>query len=264
MAWLGAWCGLAALSRSELILTFPLVLLPLVLSTKRRRFPVRLGWLAMAAAVGLAVISPWLVFNVGRFHHRVLLTTSAGRTMAAANCDETYYGPNIGLKSYPCLHAASQRHPGAHWDESDRDQQLGGEARDYMKDHLRRVPVVIAARWARILQLLDPRREVEQNQYYSVNGRVGTELQFFSFYVIVGLASVGVFVLRRRRVAVFPLLAIPVIALIAVATTFAQWRYRATAEPALVMLGAATLLAALRRYESRRVGRRVGDSVSRT
>jgi 4-amino-4-deoxy-L-arabinose transferase-like glycosyltransferase len=264
VAWLGAWCGLAALSRSELILTFPLVLLPVVLSTKRRRFPVRLRWLAMAAAVGVAVISPWLIFNAGRFHHRVLMTTSAGRTMAAANCDETYYGPNVGLKAYPCLQAAFDRHPGAHWDESDRDRQFGGDAREYMKDHLARVPVVIAARWARILQLLDPRREVEQNQYYRVNGRVGTELQFFSFYVIVGLAAVGAFVLRRRRVAVFPLLAFPVIALIAVATTFAQWRYRATAEPALVMLAAATLLAALRQYESRRAGRRVGDSVSRT
>ena len=84
VAWLGAWCGLAALSRSELILTFPLVMLPVVLLSKGRRFPVRLGWLAMAAAVGIAVISPWLIFNAGRFHHRVLMTTSAGRTMAAA------------------------------------------------------------------------------------------------------------------------------------------------------------------------------------
>ena len=111
-----------------------------------------------------------------------------------------------------------------------------------MKDHLGRVPVVIVARWARILQLLGPRREVELNHYYSVNGRVGTEAQFFSFYVIAAMAVVGAFVLRRWRVTVFPLLTIPAIALFAVATTFAQWRYRATAEPTLVLLAAATVL----------------------
>jgi 4-amino-4-deoxy-L-arabinose transferase-like glycosyltransferase len=231
------------------------VLLPLVLLTKRRRFPVRLGWLAMAGAVGLAVISPWLIFNAGRFHHRVLMTTSAGRTMAAAQCDDSYYGNNIGLKSYPCLKEAFARHPGANFDESDRDQQFGNDAREYMKDHLGRVPVVVLARWARILQLLDPRREVELNHYYSVNGRVGTELQFFSFYLIVGLAVVGAFVLRHRRVLVVPLLTIPAIALIAVATTFAQWRYRATAEPALVMLAAAALLAGFERFGRRRAAR---------
>ena len=83
---------------------------------------------------------------------------------------------------------------------------------------------------------------------------MGTEAQFYSFYVIVAMAIVGAFVLRRWRVAVFPLLMIPVIALFAVATTFAQWRYRATAEPALAMLAAAAVLGGIRWYENRRTG----------
>jgi 4-amino-4-deoxy-L-arabinose transferase-like glycosyltransferase len=259
VAWLGAWCGLAALSRSELVLTFVFVLLPLVLLTKRRRWTVRVGWLAMAAAIGVAVISPWIIFNAGRFHHRVLLTTSAGRTTVAANCDDTYYGPRLGFKSYECLTAAFHAHRGADFDESDRDQQFGADARRYMKDHAGRLPIVIAARWGRVLQLYEPRQEISLNGYYHVNGRVATELQFWSFYLIAALAIVGAFVLRRRRVAIFPLLAFPLIALIAVGTTFAQWRYRATAEPALVLLAAAALLAGLEWFERRRAA-----GVSRT
>lgn len=252
VAWLGAWCGLAALSRSELVLSFVLVLVPLVLLTRRRRWTVRVGWLAMAAAIGVAVISPWLIFNAGRFHHRVLITTSAGRTMVAANCHDTYSGPKLGFKSYPCLSAAFHAHIGADFDESDRDVQFGAMARQYMKDHAERVPIVLAARWGRILQLYQPRQEIDLNGYYHVNGRVGTELQFWSFYLVAALAVVGAFVLRRRRIAIFPLLALPAIALIAVATTFAQWRYRATAEPALVLLAAAALLAGVQWLERRR------------
>ncbi len=134
-----------------------------------------------------------------------------------------------------------------------------------MKDHAGRLPIVIAARWGRILQLYHPRQEIRLNGYYHVQGRVATELQFWTFYPVAILAIVGAFVLRRRRILLFPLLAFPVMTLIAVATTFAQWRYRAATEPALVLLAAVAIAASYERFV--RGGRRAATpepALSRT
>ena len=239
--WLGVWCGLATLARSELALSFVLVLLPLLLLTKERPWKVRVGWLAAAGVIGIAVVSPWLIFNAGRFHHPVFISTSAGRTMAASNCDTTYTGPRLGFKSYHCLETAVRPYYTKHDDETDRDRKLRADSIQYMKDHADRVPIVIAARWGRLLQIYQPRQEITLNGYYHVQGRFATEVQFWMFYPVAVLAIVGVFVLRKRRVVIFPLLVFPAMTLIAVATTFAQWRYRAAAEPALVLLAAVAI-----------------------
>ncbi len=239
--WLGVWCGLATLARPELVLSFVLVLLPLVVLTRERPWRARVARLVTAGVVGLVVVSPWLIYNADRFHHRVILSTSSGRTMAAANCDATYAGPLLGFKSYACLQRASEPYTGARYDESDRDRALRSESTQYMKDHAGRLPIVIAARWGRILQVYQPRQEIRLNGYYHVQGRVATELQFWTFYPVVILAVVGALLLRRRRILLFPLLAFPVMTLIAVAATFAQWRYRAASEPALVLLAAVAI-----------------------
>jgi 4-amino-4-deoxy-L-arabinose transferase-like glycosyltransferase len=250
--WLGVWCGLATLARSELALTFLLVLLPLVVLTKGRDWKQRIGWLAVAGIVGWLVVSPWLAFNVGRFHQTVFLSTSAGRTMAAANCPATYKGPLLGFKSYPCLNDATKPYAGKRYDDSDRDKLLRGDSYQFMKDHWGQLPWVVAARWGRILEVYQPRQEIRLNGYYHVQGRVGTELQFWSFYPVALLAIAGAFVLRRRRILLFPLLAFPVMTLISVATTFAQWRYRAATEPALVLLAAVAIAAGYEHFSNRR------------
>jgi 4-amino-4-deoxy-L-arabinose transferase-like glycosyltransferase len=239
--WLGAWCGLATLARSELALTFVLVLLPLLVLTKDREWKVRVSWLVVAGVVGWLVVSPWLVFNAGRFHQTVFLSTSAGRTMAAANCPATYKGPLLGFKSYACLNDATKPYAGRRYDDSDRDKLLRGDSFQFMKDHWGQLPQVFAARVGRILDVYQPRQEIRLNGYYHVQGRVATELQFWLFYPVAVLAVVGAFVLRRRRTLLFPLLAFPVMTLISVLSTFAQWRYRAASEPALVLLAAVAI-----------------------
>lgn len=259
--WLGVWCGLATLARSELVLTFPLVLAPLVLLTRSCDWPRRLGRLAVAGAIGVLVVSPWLIYNADRFNRPVILSTSSGRTMAAANCDETYSGSRLGFKRYACLDRAASRYDSPRFDESDRDHFLRAEARQFIEDNLLSVPKVVAARWGRITQLYQQRQEIQLNGYYQVQGRVATELQFWSFYVVLGLAVVGAVTLARRRVMILPLLALPAITLIAVALTFAQWRYRAPSEPALVLLAAGAIDAGWQRFRAKRDP---AGSVSRT
>ena len=66
-------------------------------------------------------------------------------------------------------------------------------------------------------------------------------------YIVTGLAIAGAVVLRRRRAApVFPLLVLPLIALLTVAATYGTTRFRATAETSLAILAAVAVDASVR------------------
>jgi 4-amino-4-deoxy-L-arabinose transferase-like glycosyltransferase len=250
-AWLGFCCGLAALARPEFILTLPLLLLPLVVILRTAPWRHRLGWLTVGGATALATLAPWVAFNLSRFEEPVYMSTNFAVTMAAANCDSTYYGDLIGYKDWNCAveahEAAAARNPG--WDEFDasqRDQQLRPDVSHYVRDRVKRTAVVVAARMARVLKLYGVGQEIDYD-----NLRHGQELGVVyaglaSWYVVAGLAVAGAVTLRRRRdVPVYPLLAVPAIVLVAVAVTFAQTRYRAPAEPAVVVLAAVAIDARL-------------------
>ena len=61
------------------------------------------------------------------------------------------------------------------------------------------------------------------------------------YYGLLALSVGGVIILRRRRIPVFPLLAIGLDVAISVALTFGQTRYRSTFEVSLVLLAAVQL-----------------------
>ena len=63
----------------------------------------------------------------------------------------------------------------------------------------------------------------------------------FTYYGLLALSVGGVIILRRRRIPVFPLLAIGLDAAISVALTFGQTRYRSTFEVSLVLLASVQL-----------------------
>jgi 4-amino-4-deoxy-L-arabinose transferase-like glycosyltransferase len=259
LAWLSGACALAALSRAELILTFPFIVLPLVLLTRQISFARQVQWLAVAGVVGVVLIGPWVAYNFSRFDDRVYLSTGAGQTMAAANCDATYYGDKIGSKDYDCLAAVMNKVVKPGMDRSTRDAEARRETQKYIEDHLDRLPVVVLARWGRIAGLYDPARDVRFNIADGVERPVAWG-QMLAFYPVAGLAIAGAIVMRRRRVPVYPLLAFPVIVLISVATTFGQIRYRASAEAALVILAAVAVEAFWCRWSSGRAEARHGGA----
>jgi len=252
-AWLGLCSGLAALSRPELILMLPLLLLPLAVLAKAVPVRRKLGWLAVGGAMALATLAPWAAFNLNRFDEPVYISTNFGSAMAAANCDSTYYGDLIGYKDYGCadetFRAAEARTPG--WDELDgsqRERQVRREVFRYIGDHVDRVPVVMAARVGRALKVYGVGQEIEYDDLIHNQERWVVYAGLVSWYVVAGLAIAGAVVLRRRReVPVFPLLVVPAIVLMAVAVIFAQTRYRAPAEPAVVVLAAVAIDAMTRR-----------------
>lgn len=254
-ALLGVSCGVAALSRSELVLLAPVLVVPLML---RLALPwrARLGRLAVTAALIAATVAPWVLFNSTRFEEPVLLSTNGGVTLAAANCDSTYYGDRVGYKDWNCavaaVDAAAARYPDwAEFDQSQRDRRTRPEVVRYVRDHLPRAVVVAEVRVARVLKVYGVGQELEFDIHLHGQERGAVYAGLVTWYIVAVLAVVGILVVSRRpSVTVWPLLAVLVTVLVTVALTFGQTRYRAPAEPAVVVLAAAALTAWHRRRPS--------------
>jgi hypothetical protein len=254
-ALLGVGCGVAALSRPELALLAPVLVVPLVLRTALT-WRARLGRLVVSAALTAATVAPWVLFNFIRFEEPVLLSTNGWVTMAAANCDSTYYGDRIGYKDWNCavaaVDAAAAKYPNwADFDQSQRDRRTRPEVVSYVRDHATRALVVAAARVGRVLKVYRVGQELDFDIHLHGQERGAVYAGLVSWYVLAVLAAAGTIVLiRRPGVTAWPLVAAVVTVLVAVALTFGQTRYRSPAEPAVVILSAAALTAWLPRRPS--------------
>jgi 4-amino-4-deoxy-L-arabinose transferase-like glycosyltransferase len=241
---LGGAVGLAALARSELLLLSVLLVAPLLLLA---RVPWRRKIAMILAAGGCAavLVGPWAGYNATRFTHPVLLSTQLGATLAYANCDSTYYGSNIGSWAFDCATTI----PG---DGSVNDRNERRLARSYIEHHLSRVPVVVAARLGRTWWVYAPRQTLQQNTEPQEHAAANPWL--ISYFLLLALAIPGAVRLRRRGIAIFPLMTVLLSVCISVATTFGTAKYRSPAEVVLVVLAAAAIDAAWAAARRRRTG----------
>jgi 4-amino-4-deoxy-L-arabinose transferase-like glycosyltransferase len=264
VAVLGFACGVASLARAELVLLVPLLLLPCLLITRAVDGRRKLKWLAAGGLAALIPIAPWVTFNMTRFDRPVFLSTGLEPTMLGANCDATYYGNLIGYFTPQCTESVRYK-PGD--DQSERNAESARIVREYVWDHKARAPVVVLARWGRVTGLFRPGQQLKIDQ--GIEGREGwvALAALWSFYAVAALAITGAVILRRRRVKVFPLLVPPAIVLFAVALALGSNRYRASAEPALVVLAAVAIgagLDAVQRRRSRDTATRAEQSTAET
>jgi hypothetical protein len=152
---LGVAIGLAALARSELVLLLPILLVVLV---RARRGDTRRLAVAGALAAGtLAALAPWVVPNLVRFDRPVLLTTNDGTTLLGANCDDSWHGSDVGGWSLFCV--VDEGAPEGE-DPSIRSARHRRLAFEYVRDHADRLPVVLAARVGRGLDVVGLRNLV--------------------------------------------------------------------------------------------------------
>ncbi len=281
-ALVGAAVGLAALTRSEAIALLPLVVLPLALLRGERTWGERIRLASVAGAATLAVLAPWLIHNLTRFENPVLLTSSSGAVLSGASCDGSWYGPNIGLyadcfdptelpparqaelcaridQPADCLDddddgvravVLSLRDPHL-YDESTSDAPYAELAASYTRDHLGRLPLVVAARVGRVWGLFKPRQGTHLDYEVENRGRVASWLALGCYYLLLPFAAVGLWSLRRRRVPIIPVVGVILTVTLAAALTFGVTRYRATAEGVLVVAAALGADAAIRRAASR-------------
>jgi riboflavin transporter FmnP len=280
---MAAMCGVAALVRSEVLLIAPLLVIPLLFRRLGDR-PVkeRLTLLVTSGAVVVLVMSPWLIRNLTAFEKPVLLSSDAGVSLAATNCDSTYSGDYLGWWDRRCindiqpvmrngkcvLHRSVAVTKANACDLSEEDVLWRHRATDYISAHLDRYPVVLLARLGRMWEVYRPGtpwgslEPGEKINFDIVEGRseVAARLALAQFYLLVPLAIAGGVILWRRRKPIAPLVAFPVLVSITAMYAFGNTRYRSIAEPALVLLGAVAVDRLLIRYWDRRRGATVDET----
>jgi 4-amino-4-deoxy-L-arabinose transferase-like glycosyltransferase len=257
---LGLVIGLSALTRAEGLLFAIILVIPLALTL--RAVPRKRQLVLAGTAIGAAILTvvPWTIRNAVRLHAFVPISNNIGTAVDGANCELTYAGAQIGLwrETFTTFGDAARQRPQAvacfegfdirrrGFDETEVANTHRSNGIRYARDHLSRVPLVVAVRELRTWGLYAPRQQIE---FESLEGRprrwqgVGTVM----YWVLLPLAVVGVFVLVRRRVRVWPLLSTAVVVVITTALTYGQQRFRSAAEPAIVVLAAVTVAAVITR-----------------
>lgn len=229
-ALVGVAIGLASLTRGEgIFLTF-LLALPIALLARQVTFRTRLVQLVTMAVAVLVVLAPWMIRNSQVFQRSVLLSTNSGDVLAQANCDPTYHGNLLGFWYFPC-ESTGVRGDASVVSATQRDKGLR-----YIRHHLDRVPVVVAARVGRVWSVYRPAQGPHLDVIEGRNLRV-SQAGLAAYWLLVPFAVAGVVILARRRsLALLPLLAPVAMVTLTAITTYGTTRFRAGAEVSIVVL----------------------------
>ncbi|MBV6508263.1 MAG: hypothetical protein JJLCMIEE_01323 [Acidimicrobiales bacterium] len=228
---LGAAVALAALTRAEAVLLLVLLVVPLFGLMKAQALRRKVVLVGTALAVALAVMAPWVGYNLIRFDRPVLLSSGAGHVLAAANCDQTYSGNLLGYWSQDCLFGEPAQGDHSVWEAAARAEGI-----DYMTTHLGEVPVVVLARVGRLWELYRPLQGVELSAYAEHRGLWPTRLALVSYYVLLLIGAYGLVVLWRRKVTVVPMVALAAMVTFTAAVSFGITRYRVPVDVGLAVL----------------------------
>jgi 4-amino-4-deoxy-L-arabinose transferase-like glycosyltransferase len=265
-AWFGLLGALAALTRAELVLYLPIVA-AVVLLRSGLSWRDRLVRYAVAGIVASACISPWVVRNMTAFAQPVFLSNGAGTVLVQANCDPTYYGPEIGYWDLQCGEPQPYGPNGEIYDEAQRDEVVRERALDYIGDHRRRlITTVVPRRIGRMWGVYRPLHQIDLDVLVEARDKRVSTLSYVQYLVLVPCAIGGIVVSKRRK---YPLLATglwAVLATVTAAGTFGNTRYRTAGEVSIVLLASVGLVAlASRRLgsaEPAQVDAEVGDPVA--
>jgi 4-amino-4-deoxy-L-arabinose transferase-like glycosyltransferase len=239
---IGLYLGLAALTRSELILFVILIGIPLVLLCRGLSRMDRVKQLAVMGLLFVVVVGPWVGRNMTAFHRREYLSSQGGVTLATANCEPTYYGNDVGWWDDYCY--SGIKNPKG-YDESDIDHVLRKKGEHFIETHETRAIEVMGIRVARIWDVYRP---FQQAQFDQLDARPAwvTDLGTWYFYALVPFAVAGGVFLRRRKILLFPLIGLIITATIAGALFYSNGRYRTEGDLGVAILGAMGIEALIR------------------
>lgn len=236
---LAACLSLAALTRSEGVILLVLVAVPTALWVpgwdRRQRFRA----LGVMAVVTVIVIGPWVVRNLTTFEEPTVLGSSFGIILAYGNCDATYHGPHLGYWDDAC----SLKDYSPTLEETVVDKLAREKGIDYIKAHKGRVPVVLAARVGRLWEVFRPTQNLEFNELIEQRGHVTSWAVLVNFYLLMPFAIAGLVIMRRRRIPIFPMLAIAASVTITATLAYPITRYRAAFDAVIPVLAAVAITA---------------------
>jgi 4-amino-4-deoxy-L-arabinose transferase-like glycosyltransferase len=250
----GALLGLAALCRADALAWIPLVALAvatLVTGSGRQR-----GWRAVAVVVAaVVVLAPWTIRNVARFHTPIAVSNNLGTVVDGANCQLTYYGPLLGSwrstfvpgaphRGTECFEGFAIEDP--HFDEAKAASTARRDGLHYARRHAGRVPLVAAARLARTFGVWPHPSQQVDLAVLEGRDRHAEWLATVLEWVLLPLAAGGVW-LRRHDRRVLLLLVAPVAVALTTIVTYGNPRFRAGAEPAIIVFAAIAIVALIAR-----------------
>lgn len=234
---LGRAVGLAlvlttgALTRSEPLLLFGVLAVPLVLSRRQLRLAERWRLLGVIALIAAVLLAPWVGRNLAIFEEPTFLAVGPGYVLELGNCDDTYSGPLLGYWSAGC--------DSGDWPEGD-ESTIGAHklaiARGYIFDHLSEQPKVVAARVGRLLGLFRPFQTADYDVFFERRIERFVAAGVWLHWLLSAAALWGVVLLRRRGESLWPTLAMVAVAAWTAALTFGVTRYRIAADVAVVVL----------------------------
>ncbi len=243
VVWLGASIGLAALGRDELSLLAVFILVPLALLAKTLTWWRRIALLGIGGLVALLLVAPWVGYNMSRFSrprvHQLRFRRHPGFGQLQLHLQRPVRGVLVlGMRGgrgetfgdeAPCGRVGP-RFRGA----SPTPSTTSGPTKTG------------CSRWRWLGSAAPSVSSTRSNRSSSTPGwrpaPTTGRSSACSCTTPSSLLSVGgVIILRRRRIPVFPLLAIGLDVAISVALTFGQTRYRSTFEVSLVLLASVQL-----------------------
>ncbi|WP_462166320.1 ArnT family glycosyltransferase [Frankia sp. AiPs1] len=243
---LGLALAAVMLARAELALLALVLVVPVVGLARGVAWRRRAGLLAVAALTSVLAVAPWIGYNLARFAEPEYLSTGLGTTLAVTHCPATYHGSRLGWWSFDCVLGL----PPAPQERSERDAFYRHEALAYMRAHTDRLPVVAVARLGRTWGVYHPWQQARLD-VIELRPIGLSQLGMVMLWGIEVAAAAGVVVLVRRRQPLLPLLAVPIAVSLATVVVYGTTRFRAAAEPALVLLAAVALTAAAERLLTR-------------
>jgi 4-amino-4-deoxy-L-arabinose transferase-like glycosyltransferase len=257
----GVLCGLAVLTRTNGLL--------MVVALALGAWVVRPRWSRSALAGPVAVLAatavtfaPWVIRNTVEFDRFVALGTGAGYALAGTyNSEARSRGAHPGQPFAPSQLAIYRRDfaTRSHFDEAEFTSRLNDRATQYIKDHPGYVLETVLWNVPRVFDVVrsDSFRRVfaaQQVQAVGVGPVDSAAVFLLSLYLVLALALLGLgLVMRRRdlRKAAVLVLGVPVLILVPALAIYGLPRYRAPADPFLVMLAAVGAVAVWNRLRTR-------------
>ena len=242
-ALLGLAAGAAALARSELIVVVAALVVLVAVAMPAVR-GVRLRAAAIVLAASLALMAPWVVFNLVRFERPVFLTTNDGTTLLGSYCDASFHGPGAGGWNIGCV----TNDPEYRVDEepSVRSSRQRSIALSYARAHAGELPRVIGARIGRTLDLYGLRdlvaQDVGEERY-----RWASWAGIVSWWALAPCAAIGLWRMDRRwrRLLLLPVGSV----LLTTVVFYGGHRIRSSLEP-VAIVAAAALVARILEHRS--------------
>ena len=229
--WLGAAAGGAWLTRGEAALVLGFIVIGFVLFMRSVTFWRRFAMGVAACAVCVAMMTPWIAYNLSRFPEPIFIAAT-GPALALNSCDEVWEGDAAGFYSFGCLNRYTAETIAE--DGKYTDAGIRRRATEYIQDNITYLPVIAAIRVARIYGVYAVGDTELRNALAEGRRQDWVQAQQLMYYALVIGAAAGLVALRRRRMPISPIIG-PILAVAAsVAGTFAIYRYRLAADTAII------------------------------